>query len=131
MMEISGGVYLALFRLERCRRLRVGRLGLLTLPAGTYAYAGSAQRNLLSRLNRHARRRKTRHWHIDYLSSVAPMLGTLLFAAGKQGECVLARRLARGGAKGVPGFGCGDCHCPSHLYLLPPGGMEWLCSRIA
>ncbi len=110
------GVYIALFRLARPLRIRVGRLGKIAFKPGLYAYVGSAQRNLKSRLDRHARRRKPLRWHIDYLSVRATMIAALIFPAGKRWECRLAQRLAA--AEPVPSFGCSDCRCPSHLFRI-------------
>jgi sugar fermentation stimulation protein A len=103
-----------LLRLKAARRLKVGRLGVLRLRPGWYTYVGSAQRNLLARLRRHARRRKALHWHIDRLTQVATVVGAWLVPAPKCGECRLAAALARGGEV-VAGFGASDCRCRGHL----------------
>jgi sugar fermentation stimulation protein A len=114
----AAGVYIAFFCLRQPRRIRIGRLGTITFQAGVYAYAGSAQKNLLARLRRHARRRKPRRWHIDYLSVRARMTGAVVIVGPKAWECKLARRLKASAEHMIPGFGCTDCGCPSHLYRL-------------
>ncbi|MFI5381284.1 MAG: DUF123 domain-containing protein [Tepidisphaerales bacterium] len=114
----AGGVYIALFRLDRVRRIRVGRLGIIAFPAGRYAYVGTSQRNLLARLSRHGRRRKPLRWHIDHLSVRAEMIGALVVEGPRSLECRLATALARSGAEPILGFGCTDCRCPSHLFRL-------------
>lgn len=114
----SSGVYIALFELRRTCEIRVGQLGTIAFRPGLYAYVGSAQRNLRARLERHARRHKPLRWHIDYLSMRAQMIGALVFAGAKERECRLARRLTEVGAETVPGFGCSDCRCHSHLFRL-------------
>jgi len=113
---MTGGVYIAVFRLVRLRTIRVGRLGAFRFPRGVYFYVGSAQRNLAARLARHGRRRKPLRWHIDYLSRYARLIGTMEFAGGRSRECALARRLAREFVLPVPGFGSSDCRCPAHLF---------------
>ena len=114
----AGGVYIALFHLNRPRRIRVGQLGTIAFPAGRYAYVGTAQRNLLARLSRHGRRRRPLKWHIDYLSVRAEMLGAIVVEGPKLLECRLAAALVRSGAVPIQGFGCTVCGCGSHLFRL-------------
>ncbi|MGA2500059.1 MAG: GIY-YIG nuclease family protein [Tepidisphaeraceae bacterium] len=114
----AGGVYIALFHLAHARRIRVGELGTIAFPAGRYAYVGTAQRNLLARLSRHGRRRKPLKWHIDYLSVRAEMIGAIVVEGPKSLECRLATTLVHDGAEPVPGFGCTNCCCRSHLFRL-------------
>lgn len=115
----DGGVYIAVFLLDRRRRLRVGRLGRKTFAPGVYLYVGSAQRHRTARLRRHGRKDKPRRWHIDYLSARAEMLGAILVDGPRQRECELAEQLARHFARAVPGFGAGDCRCGGHLFHTP------------
>jgi sugar fermentation stimulation protein A len=119
---MDAGVYVVVFRLARARRLRVGLLGPLAFPAGYYFYAGSAQRNLAARIARHGRRRKPKHWHIDYLSAHAPMVAALAGAGPKAAECRLANALGRLCTPLLDGFGCSDCACRTHLFWRPPDG---------
>lgn len=39
------------------------------LNDGYYYYFGSAQKNLISRINRHVKKEKIIHWHIDLLTT--------------------------------------------------------------
>ena len=41
----------------------------VTFPKGYYYYIGSAQKNLKSRIDRHLRKEKIIHWHIDHLTT--------------------------------------------------------------
>lgn len=41
----------------------------VTFPKGYYYYIGSAQKNLTSRIERHLRKEKITHWHIDHLTT--------------------------------------------------------------
>ena len=116
---MDGGVYIAVFRLGRARRITVGRLGRFEFPAGVYLYVGSAQRNREARLARHARRRKPLRWHIDYLSTKAEILGAILLPGRKNRECLVAEELARTFARPVARFGASDCRCPGHLFHAP------------
>jgi sugar fermentation stimulation protein A len=116
---MDSGVYVAVFRVERLLRIRVGHLGGRTFKRGVYLYVGSAQKNLRARLARHARRDKPLRWHIDYLSAQATMLGAAVFPGPKSGECELADWLRGRFATATPKFGSTDCRCPGHLFYAP------------
>jgi len=108
------GVYVLVVHLARGCRVRVGRLGRRFFGPGWYCYAGSAQRGLLARLRRHARRRKVRHWHIDSLTAVGSVVGAWVGESAKSAECRLAAALSVRGEVTV-GFGASDCRCRGHL----------------
>ncbi len=110
------GAYLLLLRLTRPRTVRIGKLGTQRFEAGYYLYVGSAMRNLTARLNRHLRKTKTHHWHIDYLRAVATEVTALPIRSSRRLECELARDLDALMDRGPTGFGCSDCSCPVHLY---------------
>jgi len=117
------GAYRLTIRLSEAIRVRVGRLGLVSLPAGTYVYCGSARRGLHARVGRHLRRRKRRHWHIDHLLARREAKVTAVAAWAGRTECQLAAEaLAAGGLVPAPGFGSTDCRmgCKSHLVRMPP-----------
>ncbi|MFQ5862594.1 MAG: DUF123 domain-containing protein [Candidatus Brocadiales bacterium] len=123
-LPFSGGVYLLAAELKRGYQLRVGGLGRHLFPRGSYLYVGSAQRNLIQRLRRHVSGHsvsKKFHWHIDYLLAHARIRFIRVFAAPKEWECRLGRRLA--GLKDskvvLKGFGSSDCRCKTHLYYFP------------
>lgn len=113
------GIYIAVFYLSRPLQIQVGRLGQFLFEPGFYFYVGSAQRNLSSRLARHARRRKPLHWHVDYLSCQAAMIGAMVMPWSRARECELARELAARFELTVRGFGASDCRCPGHLSCSP------------
>ena len=116
---VDSGVYIAILQLSTRRRITVGRLGTFLFRPGVYFYVGSAQRNLTARIERHARKDKPLRWHIDYLSSRATMLGTIILPGSRSRECELARELRSLFAAAVPGFGASDCRCPEHLFYSP------------
>jgi sugar fermentation stimulation protein A len=113
------GVYIAVFYLAEAQVILVGKLGRFGFRQGVYFYAGSAQRNLSARLDRHSRKSKAMLWHIDYLSVRAEMLGAITVAAPRRRECELARELAGLFEQTVPGFGASDCRCGGHLFFAP------------
>ncbi len=113
---VDRGAYLLLLRLARRRRLRVGGLGEITFAAGWHIYVGSAMANLTARLERHRRRRKRFHWHVDYLRDAATEVAALPVRSSSRRECELAAGAGALFPAAVAGFGCSDCGCGSHLF---------------
>jgi Uri superfamily endonuclease len=122
---VSPGTYVLILHALAPPEINVGRLGRFTLPAGRYAYVGSAQGpgGLSARLARHARQDKSMHWHIDYVTAVLPLVHICAVEGGERLECVWTRRLLAlpTAQSPVAGFGNGDCRagCPAHLIRLP------------
>ncbi|MEF8874549.1 MAG: GIY-YIG nuclease family protein [Candidatus Thermoplasmatota archaeon] len=109
------GIYLLFLHLEGPVKKEIGQLGKINFELGTYIYVGSAQRGIESRVKRHLREDKRKHWHIDYLlenASVEDMIG---YEEKKKEECKTASFLERKFKK-IEGFGCSDCRCDSHLF---------------
>ncbi len=111
------GTYTLVMFLPEPRRIKVGALGELYFSEGYYAYTGSALGGGgFARVTRHravaSGKNKTKQWHIDYL---LPYVEVVEVVTSPRPECAVAGyidgRLAR-----VPGFGCSDCRCPSHLH---------------
>ncbi len=115
----DSGVYIAVFHLAEARNISVGKLGRFYFRKGVYFYAGSAQRSLSARLERHGRKSKPMRWHIDYLSTGAEMLGAIVVAGPRERECELAKELAGMFELAAPGFGASDCRCGGHLFYAP------------
>jgi sugar fermentation stimulation protein A len=110
------GSYILILRLPEKRTLNIGKHGRTQFKAGYYLYAGSARKNLTHRLERHQRQRKKLFWHIDYLRAHAEVLLALPIRASDPLECEIAQSLKRISDWEVPGFGCSDCSCSSHLF---------------
>jgi sugar fermentation stimulation protein A len=110
------GSYILILRLPAGRRLNIGKLGRIEFKAGYYLYAGSAQKNLNQRLERHKRERKKLFWHIDFLRAHAEFHLALPIRASDPLECELAGALKKISGWEVPGFGCSDCSCNTHLF---------------
>lgn len=93
------------------------------IKEGYYYYAGSAQKNLIQRLKRHARKEKSIHWHIDHLTTGTNYLKKIYVFPGadKNLECKLIDHLIENLKMTSPikDFGNGDCtnKCYSHLVL--------------
>ena len=86
---------------------------------GFYVYIGSAMNSLVPRLNRHLSDEKKMHWHIDYLlkSPDCHIRDILFNISDKKIECDLADIISKDGEE-IPGFGCSDCSCSSHLIYF-------------
>jgi len=110
------GSYILILKLPAGRKLNIGKLGRIAFKGGYYLYAGSAQKNLTQRLERHKREGKKLFWHIDYLRTHADFQLGLPVRASDPLECELARALKRISGWEVPRFGCSDCSCSSHLF---------------
>ena len=127
-MPALKGSYALIIRRESGTPLTIGRLGSFAFPAGLYLYAGSALNGLESRVRRHLRRDKDkkRHWHIDYLTAVAPVCQVWWAADEMRRECAWAGIVReRGGRIVAPGFGASDCRrCPAHLLYLGMAGTD-------
>jgi Uri superfamily endonuclease len=113
------GVYLLVISVKENIELGVGALGSMFFEKGMYAYVGSAQNNVKKRIERHLRWTKKKFWHIDYLLSNEFVRVEEVFykKTKKIEECRIARKL---GKRNIPmkNFGCSDCRCASHLFLL-------------
>ncbi|MGD8451603.1 MAG: DUF123 domain-containing protein [Phycisphaerae bacterium] len=116
------GVYQLWLEVSVGLRLRVGRLGRVSLEPGVYVYTGRASRGLRARVLRHARGARRRHWHIDYLLARAEvrLLRVRLAAGEAEAECAVNKAVP-GGECVLPGFGSSDCRrgCGSHLRYVP------------
>ncbi len=113
------GVYCLIFENRACK-LEVGKKGEFSFNAGFHIYVGSALgTGGLKRVKRHINLSRNRdrnpRWHVDYLHlNPAFRLVSAVYAfTSARLECVLASRL---GGDIVPGFGCTDCECSSHLF---------------
>ena len=115
---MESGIYIAVFFLPVSKSIQVGRLGKYYFHKGIFFYVGSAQRNLSARLKRHSKRKKPLHWHIDYLSVNARMLGAITIAGSREFECELVKELGKMFKLAKPGFGASDCRCAGHLFYV-------------
>ena len=113
------GIYCLVFKNPACT-VRVGALGEVAFRRGWHIYVGSALGSGgLARLERHIALSKNRDrrpkWHVDWLSeSLFFCLRSSVHAlTGERLECRLAEAF---GGENVPGFGCSDCDCTSHLF---------------
>jgi Uri superfamily endonuclease len=113
------GIYCLIIDVKKDTMIAVGALGRVKFEKAVYAYIGSAQNNLEKRIRRHLSSTKKIRWHIDYLLAHphARIEHVFYKQAGKKAECAAAVLLEKS-EKAIKGFGCSDCRCNSHLFML-------------
>jgi Uri superfamily endonuclease len=118
----AAGVYQLHLRVSVAIRVRIGRLGRFTFPAGVYVYTGRASRGLRARVRRHINGAAKKHWHIDYLLERPEVLleRLELVSDNPEDECPQNQAVRSETLATAPGFGASDCkaHCGSHLWRL-------------
>jgi sugar fermentation stimulation protein A len=72
--------------------------------------------NLSKRMQRHRHLRKQHHWHIDELRAVAEFHSVLAIRSSVRLECEMAKAFSDISEWRIPGFGCTDCACDTHLF---------------
>ena len=112
------GSYLLVLELKRNRNIHVGKLGGVYFRKGFYVYVGSAMAHLSKRIERHRHLRKRHHWHIDELRAVSHFHSALAILSSTRLECEIAKALLKISEWAIPGFGCSDCSCDTHLFAF-------------
>lgn len=108
------GSYFLIIRLDEERGVKTkGRA--FHLKSGYYVYVGSAMNSLEKRVERHFRKEKKLHWHIDYLLRRAELLRAYLIPSDERLEEKLSLKVSKRGEP-VPGFGAGDVKVSTNLY---------------
>ena len=116
------GAYVLVIALDAPLDPAIAALPEAALPAGNYAYCGSARGpgGLRARVRRHLRHDKRAHWHVDRLTLAGRILA--VGVAPSASECTLLSRILETPGASVPvsGFGSTDCRrCPAHLAAVP------------
>ena len=116
---MNSGSYIILIENKKRTRIKVGSLGNIIFHRGFYVYVGSAMRGLQARMERHMGKTKKTFWHIDYLlkNRNTAIRSVYYKPSKKKEECEIAEKISQYGTP-VPGFGCSDCSCESHLFRL-------------
>jgi Uri superfamily endonuclease len=113
------GTYALILRGRSRRPIQIGRWGPLDVDSRCYIYVGSAfgPGGVKARLLRHYRRKKRRHWHIDYLREHTSFVHAWIsYEVPAQEHRWAATLAALPGVVPVKGFGCSDCRCHAHLF---------------
>ena len=120
------GIYTLILSLQGAQKITVGSLGAIDFAGGFYSYTGSARGSGgLKRVDRHILVlegiKTTRRWHIDYLLPHTSFLEVFISKTCLDLECCIAKAIGKR-LMPVPGFGCTDCRCISHLHYSQDRG---------
>lgn len=115
------GIYTIILRLDNEMDIQVGSLGSRSFMKGYFAYTGSARGpGGIKRVKRHqdvlCSLNTVRRWHIDYLLPNTSFEDVVITYTGEDLECLIARKIGAE-LEAIPGFGCTDCRCKSHLHF--------------
>ncbi|MFC5972416.1 DUF123 domain-containing protein [Halomarina salina] len=119
------GTYTLVVGLADDACIAFGAAGERRLPAGAYAYVGTAfGPGGFARVDRHRElargERDARHWHVDYLlGHPASTVESVVTSDGIDAECAVATRLADE-VTAVEHLGASDCGCDTHLFGPEP-----------
>jgi len=106
--------------LKKNSSIKIGALGTIKFKKGLYCYVGSALNNLKKRVRRHLSKNKKLHWHIVYflMNKNTSIKKVFYKQSNKKEECRIARFISKNSISSVPKFGCSDCNCKSHLFMI-------------
>ncbi|MFY0609784.1 MAG: GIY-YIG nuclease family protein [Candidatus Atelocyanobacterium thalassa] len=114
------GTYCLLLFCFNSTSASIGNLGLYPINLGYYIYVGSAfgAGGLNSRIQRHIKIYKNKHWHLDYLRQYLIPLEVWYSTSKIRQEHEWAKFLLNNNLFKVPvkKFGASDCSCISHLF---------------
>lgn len=117
----KSGIYILEIFAKTEFRLAIKKFENNNLKNGYYYYVGSAQKNYNSRLERHLRKAKTIHWHIDHLTTNENLKIQKIYLienGSKNIECSTVHKMENllNVEHPLIGFGNSDCKiCNSHL----------------
>ena len=118
----QGECYSIILNLKKHINIQIGRLGWCVFPEGMYLYTGRAKRGIYARIQRHQRKEKTKHWHIDYLTAHphVNLTEAIIYSVPANQECAIHQQLAQLPYARIiiPGFGASDCRSCCHSHLL-------------
>ncbi|MFX1560170.1 MAG: DUF123 domain-containing protein [Promethearchaeota archaeon] len=124
------GVYVLVIRIKQPITIQIRSKRMIEFESGIWVYVGSAMgtgsTSLENRLERHFRKNKTIHWHIDYLLDEDSEIEKAIWAQTTSHlECDLAKSLTSYDAFkiGPKGFGSSDCKsgCVAHIFKYQNG----------
>ncbi len=119
----NSGIYILELYCKKQTEIKHKKFGVMNFVKGYYYYIGSAQKNLHQRIERHKRKEKILHWHIDYLTANNNFKLKRIFtfkSKQKKFECVLVSEVENlfNLTYPIKHFGNSDCNtCISHLLF--------------
>jgi Uri superfamily endonuclease len=129
-MRSKPGTYALILQSHSTAMIQIGRWRQIDIQPGYYIYIGSAfgPGGVRARVSRHCRIDKPKHWHIDYLREFMTPLAVWVSYETERLEHQWAQACCdRVEMTAIPGFGCSDCRCYSHLfYALAAPDFAWL-----
>lgn len=128
-MKPEAGTYALLLHNHTTARVLIGRWREIDIKPGSYIYIGSAfgPGGVQARVSRHCRTDKPKHWHIDTLRDYMTPAGVWVSYVTERLEHQWAQMLLdMDEIIPIPGFGCSDCKCYSHLFHTATiGAISW------
>lgn len=116
---INKGAYLLLMENKKEQTIEVGKLGEITFRPGFYVYVGSGMANLEKRVKHHQLKKKSYHYHIDYITpTYMKVKKPYLIRITERIESALAVKIEKVCDEMVQGFGCSDTKEKSHLFYF-------------
>lgn len=115
---IDSGSYILIIHNEKNQKIEIGNLGRIEFKKGYYCYVGSALQYLSKRVERHKRKIKKLHWHIDYLLNKTKIFKSVEIRSPEKLECEIAKSLKAISEGSVKNFGSSDCSCETHLFYF-------------
>lgn len=109
------GSYVLLIELNQDINIKIGSLGNIFFKKGFYSYVGSALNGLEQRIQRHVRKDKNIHWHIDYFLKHGKIIDIFYKLSKTKNECNIAQKF-NSKIQTILDFGSSDCKCESHLF---------------
>ena len=117
--NINKGSYCLILHNENDFELEIGKIGKRYFPIGYYVYVGSAMNSLDSRIKRHKKIRKNKHWHIDYISGEKMQIMRVIpFRNKEKIESDLAKDIIKIADDYIDDFGATDDTLQSHLFYF-------------
>ncbi|MGB9663599.1 MAG: DNA/RNA nuclease SfsA [Ignavibacteria bacterium] len=112
------GTYILVIHNNQKQKIEIGNLGKVNFNKGYYCYIGSAMQNLSKRVERHKRKIKKHHWHIDYLLDKTKLHKSIEIRSNEKLECEVAFEISKIADGKIQNFGSSDCNCNSHLFFF-------------
>jgi len=116
---INKGAYLLLLENKDEQDIEIGKLGQIKFHTGFYVYVGSGISNLEKRVKHHQLKKKSYHYHIDYVTpDCMKIKKVFLIRSAKKKESEIAKSVEKVCDYYVKDFGCSDTKENSHLFFF-------------
>jgi len=113
---MSKGTYLLFLKVERDTFVK-SKSKEWYIKAGLYVYVGSAFNNLEKRIERHLKKEKKKHWHIDFLLEKAQVVKVLKIISDERLEERISKYFCQL-YQVIPKFGSTDLKTCGNLFKI-------------